>query len=157
MLTHRIIGSTPIQPRHRLSCHCGAVVLELELPNGVENPRRCNCSICSRRGAITASVPLDKLRVIQGADSLTLYQFNTKVARHYFCRVCGIYTHHQRRSDPAVYGYNVACLDGVDVFVLGAVPTSDGGHHVCDREGSIAAQSILQPTQGESNGGVEST
>jgi hypothetical protein len=139
MPTFKLIGKTPIQPRHRLTCHCGSVVLELELPDGVENPRRCNCSLCSRRGAINSSVALAHLHIVQGQDCLSTYRFNTMVATHYFCSKCGIYTHHQRRSDPLVYGYNVACLEGVDVFALGEVPTSDGRNHVCDRAGQSAA------------------
>ena len=127
------LGKTDIQPTHRARCHCGTVVLELDLPDGVVSPRRCDCSICRMKGAIMASVPLEALRVIEGADALRLYQFNTKTARHYFCGVCGIYTHHQRRSDPNVYGYNLACLDGVNPFDLGPVPTSDGINHVSDR------------------------
>lgn len=127
------IGATEIRPRHRAVCHCGAVVLELELPNGVVNPRRCNCSMCRRRGAIVASVPLAALKVVQGDDVLRLYQFNTRTARHYFCSVCGIYTHHQRRSNPREYGFNVACLEGVDPFELGPVPTMDGVNHSADR------------------------
>lgn len=135
MSLYKVIGDTTIHPLHRATCHCGSVVLELELPNGVENPRRCNCSICGRRGAITSSISIEKLHIIQGGSFLTLYEFNTRVAKHYFCRMCGIYTHHRRRSDPSVYEYNVACLEGVDVFALGDVPTVDGKNHVCDREG----------------------
>jgi hypothetical protein len=129
----RNVGGTEIKPVHRASCHCGAVVLELALPDGIVNARRCNCSICRRKGAIVASVPLAGLRVVKGEESLALYQFNTNTAKHYFCRHCGIYTHHQRRSNPAEYGYNVGCLEGVDPYELGPVPTSDGVHHVSDR------------------------
>ncbi len=102
----------------RGSCHCGAVVFEVDLVDGLENVRRCNCSLCRRKGAVMASVAIDRLRVLEGADSLTLYRWNTGVAKHYFCRVCGIYTHHQRRSNPREYGVNVACLDGVDPYAL---------------------------------------
>ena len=56
------IGNTPIQKKHKASCHCGAVVLELTLPDGVVDPRRCDCSFCRRRGAIVASVPLLTIR-----------------------------------------------------------------------------------------------
>ncbi len=80
-----------------------------------------------------ASVPFDGLRVIKGKESLRLYQFNTKIARHYFCGLCGIYTHHQRRSDPNVYSYNVACLEGVNPFDLVPVSTSYGINHISDR------------------------
>lgn len=139
MPNYKLIGSTSIEATHRATCHCGSVVLELDLPHGVENPRRCNCSICRRRGAITASVPLSALRVVQGQEHLALYQFNTRVAEHYFCGVCGIYTHHRRRSDPNVYAFNVGCLDGVDPFALQNVPVSDGVNHVSDRANSASA------------------
>jgi hypothetical protein len=127
------IGPTVIRERHRATCHCGAVELELFLPDGVVSPRRCDCSICRRKGAIVASVPLAGLRVVKGADALKLYQFNTEVARHYFCSNCGIYTHHQRRANPQEYGYNVGCLEGVNPFDLGLVETNDGVNHPSDR------------------------
>lgn len=100
------------------SCHCGAVVFEVTLSNGLEDLRRCNCSLCSRRGALIASVPREQLRVVQGEEQLRLYQWNTKIAEHYFCADCGIYTHHRRRSKPDEFGFNIACLEGVDTFAL---------------------------------------
>jgi len=133
------VGGVAVQPKHRLSCHCGAVVLELSLPDGIVDPRRCNCSLCRRKGAIVGSVPLDGIRVMQGEQHLRLYQFNTKVAKHYFCGVCGIYTHHQRRSNPHLYGYNVGCLEGIDPYLLPHVPTSDGVNHPADRTPQKAA------------------
>ncbi len=128
------VGGTEIKGKHKASCHCGSVVLELELPDGIVNPRRCDCSMCRRRGTIVASVPLAGVRVIKGENALRLYQFNTKTAKHYFCSNCGIYTHHQRRSNPSEYGYNVGCLEGVNPFLLGEVPTNDGVNHPADRE-----------------------
>ena len=122
-----------VRPMHRATCHCGAVELELSLPDGLVNPRRCNCSMCSRRGAIAVSVNLDGLRVVKGGDVLTLYQFNTMTAEHYFCSICGIYTHHRRRSNPNEYGVNVACLEGISPFDLGEVPVVDGINHPSDR------------------------
>ena len=108
------------------TCHCGAVRFEVDLEDGLVNLRRCNCSLCRRKGAIMAGVPLARLRVTAGAEKLTLYQWNTRTARHYFCSVCGIYTHHQRRSNPNEYGFNVACLEGVDPFALGPIGLADG-------------------------------
>ena len=127
------VGDTDILPRHRASCHCGAVVLELELPDGIVDPRHCNCSMCRRKGALVASVPLAGLRVLQGQEVLRFYQFNTRIAKHYFCSVCGIHTHHQRRSNPREYSYNVGCLEGVDPFKIAPVQTYDGIHHPADR------------------------
>lgn len=123
-----------IKPIHSASCHCGAVQLQLTLPNGLEELRRCDCSMCRRRGAIVASITLDNLKVVQGEDKLSLYQFNTITAKHYFCSICGIYTHHQRRSNPKLYGFNVACLEGVNPYALGEVPVNDGVNHPCDRK-----------------------
>ena len=127
------VGNTLIQPKHTASCHCGAVVLELSLPNGIENPRRCDCSICRRKGAMVGSVPLAGIKILKGKDVLKCYEFNTKTAKHYFCSICGIYTHHQRRSNPHEYGYNIGCLEGVNPFDLENVPTNDGVNHPADR------------------------
>ena len=103
------------------------------LPNGIEKPRRCDCSICRRKGAIVGSVALDGIKLIKGAEYLKLYQFNTNTAKHYFCSNCGIYTHHQRRSSPNEYGFNIGCLEGVNPFDIGDVVTNDGVNHPADR------------------------
>lgn len=86
------VGRTAIAEFHKATCHCGAVEIELHLPDGIVDPGHCNCSIC------------------------------------------GIYTHHQRRSDPNVYGFNVGCLEGVNPFDLGPVRVGDGINHSCDRQ-----------------------
>ena len=59
----------------RGTCHCGAVEFQVELQDGLQDLRRCNCSLCRRKGAVMASVPLDKLTIIRGADQLSLYQW----------------------------------------------------------------------------------
>ena len=108
------------------TCHCGAVVFQLELSDGLQDLRRCRCSLCKRKGAVMASVLLDRLIILRGEDKLTLYQWNTNIAKHYFCSICGIYTHHQRRSHPHEYGFTVACIEGVDPYQLGDIPISNG-------------------------------
>ncbi|MBT3426071.1 MAG: GFA family protein [Gammaproteobacteria bacterium] len=97
------------------ACHCGAVELNLTMPNGLEKLRRCNCSICSRKGAVVASVKIENLEVTKGREVLTAYTFNTHTAKHYFCSVCGIYTHHRRRSDPTEFGINLSCVQGISI------------------------------------------
>lgn len=129
----KTVGGVPINAKHRSTCHCGAVELELSLPDGVVDPRRCDCSMCRRRGAIVASVPLSGLAIIKGEDVLGLYQFNTHTARHYFCTKCGIYTHHQRRSNPTLYSYNVGCLEGINPFDIEDVALYDGVNHPQDK------------------------
>lgn len=120
----------------RASCHCGAVVLEVRLSAPLSEARRCDCSFCRRRGAIMASAALDGVKILQGADRLTLYSFNTHTAQHWFCSVCGIYTHHRRRSNPNEYGINVGTLEGVNPRDLGEVGWWDGVNHPSDRTGS---------------------
>lgn len=129
----KAVGGVNILLKHKASCHCGAVELVLDLPDGIVNPRRCDCSICRRKGAIVASVRLSGIQVVKGADVLRTYQFNTNTAKHYFCSICGIYTHHQRRSNPEEYGFNVGCLEGVNPFDIPIVPINDGINHPADR------------------------
>ena len=69
---------------------------------------------------------------MQGEAALTSYRFNTGTAQHFFCSHCGIYTHHQRRSNPNLFGVNVACLDGVSPFDFTEVPVVDGVNHPSD-------------------------
>lgn len=129
MITHMLkaIGQTPIQPRHLASCHCGAVVLEIHLPAGLPEPHRCDCSFCKRKGAIVAAVPAADLKVIRGQAVLRKYQFGRQVAEHFFCGICGIYTHHRRSSNPNEFGFNIGCMKGVNPYDLGSVPVADGG------------------------------
>ena len=122
-----------LKPIHKASCHCGAIKFEVALPKGLVEVERCNCSMCRRRGTIMASVPLNSLRIIEGETFLSLYQFNTRTARHYFCSKCGIYTHHQQRSNPQQYAFNVGCLEDIDPFELEPVRVFNGAHHFKDR------------------------
>ncbi|NEQ19186.1 MAG: GFA family protein [Microcoleus sp. SIO2G3] len=101
---------------YRGSCHCGKV--QFEVTTNLERVVRCNCSLCSRRGAIMHRVPAEQFTLIAGEDYLTLYQFHTKTAKHYFCKICGIYPFHRPRVAPDFYGINVACLEDVDTFKL---------------------------------------
>ena len=113
-------------------CHCGAVRFAATLSAGLDSVRRCTCSYCRMRGAVVAMAEAGGVDVLQGAEALTLYRFHTGSARHFFCSRCGIYTHHQRRSDQALYAVNVACLDGVSPFDFPAVPVMDGVNHTSD-------------------------
>jgi hypothetical protein len=87
------------------------------------------------RGAVAVSAEHQDIEVVAGEQWLTLYQFNTLQAKHYFCSKCGIYTHHQRRSNPNQYGINAACLEGVSPFDFAEVPVNEGRIHPKDRTG----------------------
>ena len=84
------------------------------------------------RGALAVtSTPAD-FRLTQGEGKLATYRFNTRTAEHHFCSVCGIYTHHKRRSNPDQLGDNVACLKGVSPFDFREVVVYDGERHPAD-------------------------
>jgi hypothetical protein len=114
------------------SCHCGAVKFTTTLTQGFASARRCTCSICRMRGAVAVTSTPAHFRIMQGEDKLATYRFNTMSAEHHFCTVCGIYTHHKRRSAPDQLGVNVACLEGVSPFDFGEVVVFDGGRHPAD-------------------------
>lgn len=118
---------------YQAACHCKTVRFTLRLPDGLRSARRCNCSYCSMRGAVAVSTSLDNIEVLQGQEALTLYQFNTREAKHYFCRHCGVYTFHQRRSAPDQYGVNLACIEGMGPFDVAELPVFEGRSHPRDR------------------------
>ena len=105
----------------------------VDLPLGLASARRCTCSICRMRGAVAVTATVDGLKILAGADKLATYRFNTRTAEHHFCSVCGIYTHHKRRSNPNQLGVNVACLEGLSPFDFTEVVVYDGERHPSDR------------------------
>ncbi len=100
--------------KYSASCHCGNVKLTLE--TDLKIVKQCNCSICKRKNAKMNILPKDAIISISGEENLSTYQFGTNVAKHYFCKNCGIYTHHQRKSDPNGIGVNIGCIDDIDSF-----------------------------------------
>ena len=98
--------------RYTGSCHCGAVRFEIE--SDFPELTACDCSICRRKNALMVKVPETQFKLLAGEESLTLYQFHTHTAKHYFCKHCGIYVFHNKRSAPDHYGVNVFCLKDFD-------------------------------------------
>ena len=95
------------------SCHCGAVQFEIDAD--LSELVHCNCSICTKKSGMLVMVPAERFRLLQGEDALKLYQFNTKVAEHYFCKTCGIHPFGHPRSAPEKYSVNVRSLDDFDL------------------------------------------
>ena len=110
---------------YRGSCHCGRVTFELQAK--LDAIIDCNCSFCRRRGALWHAATEQDLRILTGEDDLTLYQFNTLTAKHYFCRHCGIHPFTRPRLDPSRWSVNVRCIDGVDLSSL-KVRSFDGNN-----------------------------
>ncbi len=100
-------------PRYLGSCHCGAIRFEIDVE--ITDIYTCDCSLCAKKNALMTTVPEDRFKLLQGEDKLTLYQWNARIARHYFCSVCGIYPFHRKRSAPDHYGINVMCLESFDL------------------------------------------
>ena len=113
-------------------CHCGAVRFDVSLSDGFNSIRRCTCSYCRMRGAVVVMAEMGGVEILQGAELLTIYRFHTGTVQHFFCSRCGIYTHHQRRSNQKLYAVNVACLHGVSPFDFAEVPVIDGVAHTND-------------------------
>ena len=98
------------------SCHCGAVTFRITAD--VTDVYRCDCSLCRMKNALMTTVPEDDFTLLSGADVLSEYNWNTGVARHFFCSTCGIYPFHKKRAMPDHYGVNVNCLEGFDASAL---------------------------------------
>ncbi len=103
-------------PLYHGSCHCGAVRFTVDAE--IADIYTCDCSLCLRRGATMTSVHENRLKITAGEHKLSLYQWNARIAKHYFCSTCGIYPFHRKRSMPDHYGVNLRCLDDFDMTGL---------------------------------------
>lgn len=109
---------------HKGGCHCGRIRFEVEAPGDLE-VNECNCSICRLAGFLHLIVRKDDFRLVSGKDDLSTYQFNTGVAKHFFCAVCGIKSFYIPRSNPDGYSVNARCLDPGTVTSM-TIDTFDG-------------------------------
>ena len=110
--------------RHSGGCHCGKVRFEVMAPAQFEIGD-CNCSLCSLTGYQHLMVPASQFKLLSGADDLVSYQFNTRVAKHLFCRHCGIKSFYVPRSHPDGFSVNIRCLDA-GTFTITGVRAIDG-------------------------------
>lgn len=95
---------------HTGGCHCGRIRFEVDAPAAIE-ATECNCSICRKSGFVHMFVSVDAFRLLRGEDDLISYTFNTGIAKHLFCRHCGIKSFYIPRSHPDGVSVNVNCLD----------------------------------------------
>jgi hypothetical protein len=103
-------------PTHRGGCHCGRIRFEAD--GEIESVLLCNCSICQRTGYLHWPVGPERFRLLAGDGEYATYQFGTRVAKHHFCRNCGISPFRVARSHPEDVDINVRCLEGVDIDAL---------------------------------------
>ena len=96
--------------KYQGGCHCGTVRFEVSTGEPAE-VERCNCSICTKSGYLHLIVPLSQFVILSGEENLSTYTFNSGVAKHYFCKTCGIKPFYVPRSNPDGMDVNVNCLD----------------------------------------------
>jgi hypothetical protein len=96
--------------KYQGSCHCGAIQFEVDAPEHLI-AEECNCSICLKSGYLHLIVPLARFKLLQGQDRMSSYSFNTGVAKHTFCKICGVKPFYIPRSNPDGMDVNVRCLD----------------------------------------------
>jgi hypothetical protein len=94
-------------------CHCGRVRFRAE--GDLDSVSWCNCSICTKKGFVHMVVTRERFHLLRGEDAISSYTFGTGVAKHTFCRHCGIHSFYTPRTAPDGFSVNVRCLDGVDV------------------------------------------
>jgi hypothetical protein len=106
-------------------CHCGRV--RFRVTADLDRVTECNCSMCGKKGFLHLIVAPTQFELLRGRDDLTTYSFNSGVAKHTFCKYCGIHSFYVPRSDPDKIDVNVRCLDNIEVESL-AVKKFDGRH-----------------------------
>jgi len=101
------------------NCHCGAVRFSFKHGDITEGVR-CNCSICKRKAAVMSpfTIKAEELEIQANDDALGCYQFGSKIAKHYFCKHCGIYPFHLTLRNPGEYRVNLGCIDAIDTYSL---------------------------------------
>ena len=106
-------------------CHCGAVRFQILVDRW--KVQECNCSICRKKGFLHLILPPENFTLLRGQDSLTTYTFNTGIAKHTFCRICGIHSFYHPRSHPDCIDVNIRCLDQ-DVLSQFEIEPFDGAN-----------------------------
>ena len=129
--------ASPALRTHRGGCHCGRVRFEVEAP-AVLQVLDCNCSMCRMTGFLHLIVPASRFRLVAGEGDLAEYRFNTGIARHLFCRHCGVKGFYVPRSHPDGWSVNLRCLDRDTIEAVDIVPFDDS-----DREAATAALAHL--------------
>ena len=109
--------------RYEGGCHCSAVRFRVDVEDHVA--LECNCSMCAKMGYLHVIVPPERFAILKGEEAITTYTFNTHVAKHMFCRVCGVHPFYRPRSHPDDWDVNALCLDG-DAPARFRVETFDG-------------------------------
>lgn len=118
---------------HKGSCHCGAVTFKIS--GGIFELTTCDCSLCVKKNAVMTKVHEADFELMSEWSQLSEYNWNLKIARHFFCKICGIYTFHRKRAQPDYYGINIFCLDDFDTHAL-PIRATEGENMSVKKEGA---------------------
>ena len=111
------------------TCHCGDVCFKIFTDSVFLDLYRCNCTLCMKKAIIMKPISEKFFFLLKGKNSLSSYKWNKKIAEHYFCSNCGVYTHHRRRRNPSQISINFACLNIPEKFPKLFVKTVNGLEH----------------------------
>jgi hypothetical protein len=119
------LGYMSESPSYEGGCHCGAVRFRVRVE--CFEAEECNCSVCRKKGYLHLIVPPEHFELLCGEEALATYTFNTGIAKHHFCRDCGVAAFYRPRSHPDHYDVNLRCLDE-DLIDRFAILPFDGRH-----------------------------
>ena len=111
------------------SCHCGSITFKFSSDEIYEDLYRCNCSLCLKKSIIMKPLKKELFELISGEKKILEYQWNKKIAKHFFCKDCGVYTHHIRRRDPSKISVNFMCIDNLIIPENLNIDIIDGASH----------------------------
>ena len=111
------------------SCHCKKVTFSFISTNILEEIYKCNCTLCMKKSIIMKSIPKNAFVLESSPEFLEEYVWNKKIAKHYFCNQCGVYTHHIRRRDPEQISVNLMCVDDILIPENTVIKLIDGASH----------------------------
>ena len=111
------------------SCHCGRINFQVKDTRISEDLYKCNCSLCKKKGIVMKPLEKNLFKLIKGEEFLSSYKWNKLIAEHFFCKICGVYTHHKRRRNPEQISINFACLENINFPSEGEINCVDGASH----------------------------
>jgi hypothetical protein len=107
-------------------CHCGRVRFRAQVD--LDLLSQCSCTVCTKKGILHLPVFPSDFQLLRGKTALTVYTFESGVARHPFCSTCGMHPFYIPRSQPDKVTVNARCLDGIDGPSLKPTRFFDGKH-----------------------------
>ena len=112
-------------------CHCRKVQFKVETSKQdiLQGIYRCDCSLCTKKGIIMKAIPKEDFQLLKGNQFLSTYKWNKNIAEHFFCSICGVYTHHKRRRDPSQFSINISCIQDLELPEAKEIELIKGSEH----------------------------